>query len=198
MKSVVYNLFHYFGEPYSVLFDDVPEELNVNHATHIIPGQTEFIVTADEGSKIALVINNEIYSVETATGSPITMPIFDPQEGDTLHVTVTKHNHIRYHSLVPCQTGMGIETVLTDEIFTVFPNPADEKINIKFKPKTKGLIQISLVDLSSRELINKQFSCNNATGNIFTLNIEDLDDGIYLLNFRSVDYCFSKKIIIKH
>ena len=198
MKTVVYNLFHYFGEPYSVLFDDVPEGLNVDHADHITPGQTEFLVTANDGSKVALVLNDKICSVETSTGNQMSMPILGPSEGDTLHITVTMHNHVRYHALAPCQTGIGVEDNTVFDLIDIFPNPADEAININFKHKTEGLIQVSLVDLSSRELINTQFRCNNATGNIFTLNTKDLDNGIYLLNFRSMDYCFSEKLIIKH
>jgi len=195
MKSAVYNLFHYFGEPWSVLHDQIPQPLTVNHSSFITPGQTEFAVTANEGSVVALILNGEICSVEYANGGQVIMPIFEPLEGDTLHVTVTKHNHVRYHSEVLCQTGIGID----EQNFTcqpdVFPNPIKHEIHVNFKKIVCGNISFTLTDSYSRVVFSSTIASSKKQ---HLIKVNEFAAGIYILKVTWENSSIIKKIIIQH
>jgi hypothetical protein len=195
MKSVVYNLFHYFGEPYSVLHDQVPQPLDVSHANFFLPDQTEFPIIADEGSTVSLVLNNEICSVEISDGTYLVMPLFDHQLGDTLHVTVTKQNHIRYHSMVICQLGIGIEEENLSGQIEIFPNPADKQFQISFKKEISGNISISLTDMYSREIKTTFVASSNKSS---VIEVKDIKPGVYLLKIEGDDFSFTEKVIVQH
>ena len=195
MKSVVYNLFHYFGEPYSVLHDQVPQPLNVSHANFILPGQTEFSVIADEGSTVSLVLDNEICSVEISDGTYLMMPVIGHQLGDTLHITVTKQNHTRYHALAICQLGIGIEEGNPISHIEIFPNPASKQIQIKFKKAVTGNISVKLSDMQSRIIKSTYQVVSSKT---ITMEVGDLESGIYLLKISGENFSVAEKVIVKH
>ncbi len=99
-KEVTYNLFHHHGDAFSVVYSEVPQDLTVVHNEEIVAGEISFTVTADEGSLIALSVNNELLGTAEGTGSPVTIDIDAQYPPNKLLVTVTKQNYYRYESLV--------------------------------------------------------------------------------------------------
>jgi len=100
-KEVTYNLFHHHGDAFTVVYSEVPQDLTVLHDPVLLGGIDSYTVMADDGSFIALTVNNQIIGVAEGTGAPVSISI-DPQlPGDEMLVTVTKQNYYRYTSLVP-------------------------------------------------------------------------------------------------
>lgn len=99
-KEVTYNLFHHHGDAFSVVYSEVPQLLTVVHDQALVAGEIGFTVTADNGSLIALTVNNVIIGTADGTGSPVVIDIPAQFPPDKIKVTVTKQNYYRYESIV--------------------------------------------------------------------------------------------------
>jgi hypothetical protein len=69
----------------------------------LLPGATEFAVTANAGALIGLTVDGEIIGVGEGTGSPVQIQIEPQQPGTTMIVTVTLANYYRYEQEVPVE-----------------------------------------------------------------------------------------------
>ena len=63
------------GDPYQVVYSEVPQNLTINYQ-ELFEGETVLYISADAGAKIALVSNGEILATGTGTGgmTGITIP----------------------------------------------------------------------------------------------------------------------------
>ncbi len=95
-KNTVYYLFHLFGDAFTTVYTEMPQNLNVVHNPVIITGVPTFDVSADENSLIALTLNGEIVGVAEGTGSPVSIDIPVITPGNVVILTVTKQNYYRY------------------------------------------------------------------------------------------------------
>ena len=95
-KPTVYYLFHMFGDAFTTVYTEMPQNLSVVHSPVIITGVPVFDVTADANSLIALTLNGEIIGTAEGTGFPVSIniPIINP--GNTVTLTITKQNYYRY------------------------------------------------------------------------------------------------------
>ncbi len=95
-KNTVYYLFHLFGDAFTTVYTEMPQNLTVAHNPVMVTGVPTFDVTADVNSLIALTLNGEIVGVAEGTGSPVSIevPVINP--GNTVILTVTKQNYYRY------------------------------------------------------------------------------------------------------
>jgi len=113
-KEVTYNLFHHHGDAFSVVYSEVPQNLTVAHDAGIIAGETSFVVSADEGSFIALTVDNEIIGTATGTGAPVSIPIIAQMPPNHIIVTITKQNFYRYESSVEVIPPSGPYVIYND------------------------------------------------------------------------------------
>jgi hypothetical protein len=95
-KAVTYYLFHHHGDAFMTVYSEMPQNLTVAHEPVILSGLGIFNVTADNGSLIALTLNNEILAVAEGTGSPVSLSIPAVTPGETVKLTITKQNYYRY------------------------------------------------------------------------------------------------------
>lgn len=100
-KEVTYHLFHHFGDAFSSIFSEVPEELVVIHNEVLMGASSTFTVQADTASLIALSVNGEIIGVADATGLPVDVEIQPQIPGTVVDLVVTKTNHFRYEVSLP-------------------------------------------------------------------------------------------------
>ncbi|MBN3034729.1 MAG: T9SS type A sorting domain-containing protein [Bacteroidales bacterium] len=102
-KMVTYNLFHHHGDAFNWVYSEVPQNLTVSHESSLAPGATTFEVTADDGSFIALSVNDEIIGTGDGTGAPVSIEIPSQTPPGQMRVVVTKQNYYRYEALVDIQ-----------------------------------------------------------------------------------------------
>ncbi len=107
-KQLTYHLFHYHGDPISVMNCEVPQPLSVEHADCCLIGDTSFTVQADEGALIGLTVDGDLIGVGTGTGLPEPIPIIAPTEQGTLRITATKQNRLRYDACVPIRDASAV------------------------------------------------------------------------------------------
>ncbi|MBE0639753.1 MAG: hypothetical protein IH598_14640 [Bacteroidales bacterium] len=103
-KEMTYHVFHYFGDVYTTLYSEMPQEMNVVHNPGIVGGTDVFEIMADVGSLIGLSVNGELIASATGTGAMIAIPIPPQYYPDHLDVVVTKPNHYRYEAEVMVYT----------------------------------------------------------------------------------------------
>ncbi len=75
------------------------------------------------------------------------------------------------------------------EVISVFPNPANEQVNILFKNNT-GRYSLQITDHSGREI-----AAYSLEGEANTLDLNTLKPGIYILRFISDNQTFIKKLL---
>ncbi len=106
-KVHTYHLFHHHGDAFITLYDQVPQQLTVNHAGALLGGAPSFSVTANQDAVIALTVGGNIIGTAEGTGGPVEINIPAQSPGDTMLVTVTKYNYYRYEGRVPVIPPLG-------------------------------------------------------------------------------------------
>ena len=76
----------------------------------------------------------------------------------------------------------------------VYPNPAQQELNIVFLDNQRGELQLSLIDIQGRELIRQEAA---RSLNQLQLNISSLPVGIYFLRVQSDAASVTKKVTIQ-
>ncbi|MCK4979483.1 MAG: hypothetical protein KAS62_03755, partial [Candidatus Delongbacteria bacterium] len=90
-------LFHLHGDPYMVVYTEVPQDLTVSKQD-LYDGETICYVSADLGANIALVANGEILGTGTGTGGMVGITIPPQLLSTEVILTVTKQNYFRYET----------------------------------------------------------------------------------------------------
>ncbi|MDP4281529.1 MAG: C25 family cysteine peptidase, partial [Bacteroidota bacterium] len=119
-KTVTYNLFHFHGDAFSVMYYEVPSALTVTHNTDIPEGDTIITVTANQNALIALTINNVIIATAVGNGNtPVEITIPPQTVGTQIVITVTKQNFYRYKAYIPVVPGFFADfTTSTNQVCT--------------------------------------------------------------------------------
>ncbi len=85
-----------------------------------------------------------------------------------------------------------ITSVFDNGSLKVYPNPAENMLNIDFNAVASDDIQVALIDISGRRVMNMVYKANFG-GNTINIDVSDYSRGVY---FLSVDG-FNKKVVIK-
>jgi hypothetical protein len=104
-KKITYQMFTAHSDVFLRLFTEVPQTNNVNHAEVTLAGNPHFLISAGEGTLIALTTevdgNLEILAAEVATGGVQTLTIPSTLISTTeINVVVTGQNYLRYEAVV--------------------------------------------------------------------------------------------------
>src|SRR5690606_31358750 len=87
-------------------------------------------------------------------------------------------------------TETGIEVIKVRELgfyreyfkdLSVYPNPADQVLNVSYTKLVSEHVQVQLLDLSGQVIL--QQDVRHGYGQGFQLDVSGLTDGMYLLNF---------------
>ncbi len=97
-------------------------------------------------------------------------------------------------SLDICSLVLGVE-VNEFQNFVIFPNPNNGNFTVQFNSISNNQIQIDVHDIRGREVFSKNY---NNTG-LFneSLNLENLQSGVYLVSVQDGNKKIVKKIIVQ-
>ena len=88
------------------------------------------------------------------------------------------------------------ELKMEENEFEVYPNPASNQLNIRLHNTNTAILSLTLFDVSGRTVLHKtEFSGNK---NDYQVNIDHLNNGLYLLKINSVEKTITKRIILKN
>lgn len=104
-------------------------------------------------------------------------------------------------------TTVGVNNIADKNTISIYPNPVSGILNLEYQSdKTaspvglaSGLwprerIEIEIINLLSQKVLEKTFETVSG-GNIITLEVDQIPSGVYLLQVKSKDSIFTKKII---
>ena len=107
-------------------------------------------------------------------------------------------NEIRYLELDTTElsgTSTGITYNNLDIKFSVYPNPAKNQITVDFSSTNNKSSNLIISDILGKTV--KEFSVNSSNGiNRIDINLNNLNDGIYFINFSNNEIKSTKKLVI--
>jgi Secretion system C-terminal sorting domain len=116
---------------------------------------------------------------------------------EVLHYTFTDnspHSGLSYYRIrqtdfngkTTASSWKSIDFAVAPQHLALFPNPASKYINCSFKADEKGLIEISITDITQKELL--KYRTEMASGqNRIPVNIESIPDGVYFIRLKNAD-----------
>ncbi len=117
LKRYYYEGYHVLGDPSLDFWTDIPDNMTVTHDAIVFPGASNFTVTVNHGGtplQNALVCcwipdqSPQIHvSDYTDASGFVNLSISPTTPGDTMYVTVTKHNYIPYEEYALVTTSSG-------------------------------------------------------------------------------------------
>ena len=79
--------------------------------------------------------------------------------------------------------------------FSLYPNPANNNVIIKYLPAGNEEVQLRVFDLSGKSVFEKTIPNGH---NLFQLESADWNAGLYFVEMRSGNHISSKKLLIEH
>lgn len=201
-KIVTYHLFHHHGDAFMTVYSEVPQNLTVSHANSIDASDTNFYVTANAGSFIALTFNGMILGTATGTGSPVSVHVCGGQcEPDSMNVVVTMQNYYRYHAKVkvigtPVNIQPVTEVPQNYSLSQNYPNPFNPVTKIKFALPKISSVKLIVYDILGRqvqELINSRM---NPGYHEFNFTASELPSGVYFYKLTAGEFTDVKKMTL--
>jgi N-acetylneuraminic acid mutarotase len=86
----------------------------------------------------------------------------------------------------------GINEILLGQELVVFPNPAYQKLNIKFNEQNSGLVTLSIMDITGREVLSCEKNVNN---DIIQIDVSSLPPAMYFISIKNKDMTIIQKFI---
>jgi hypothetical protein len=81
--------------------------------------------------------------------------------------------------------------------FSVYPVPANDRINIEFGGNVKGTIKLTFTDVTGRIVYSGDYN-DAQNAQVHSINTSEYAEGLYLLNVISEGWKHTKKIVIRH
>ncbi len=98
--------------------------------------------------------------------------------------------------ITPFVIGAGVKNILPDNRLNVYPNPASGVLNIQWKNQSTGNGHVVITDVVGREVYQSAININAASGQT-RINLEGLQDGMYLITIKSDNINYSGQLLIK-
>jgi hypothetical protein len=84
-----------------------------------------------------------------------------------------------------------------DVNFSIYPVPANDRINIQFGYNATEIISLNITDLTGRIIYSEDFN-DSHQGQVHTINSSNYAEGMYLLHVISAGNRSTKKIVVRH
>lgn len=122
------------------------------------------------------------------------------QNTGTYTVCVTALDPITEDSSTYCQevvvTGTKVDNASSNNVFTLYPNPAKDVIYLNIKSLNNPQIEVSINDLSGR-IIKKEIVKSSELKNNWALNVSALPSGSYIIKVNAGMNLTYNKLLIK-
>jgi hypothetical protein len=117
--------------------------------------------------------------------------------GMGFHRMLTPEGFLLFDTDNPLQFADEGGMLTEDSSISLFPNPADASVQLSASLDETSDVIIEVIDKSGQVVLTKTSS--NATEGIFTetLNLEDLDTGIYFVKFKAGEFTKIEQLIIR-
>jgi len=186
-------------------------------------GEVSLVAPADGGVNVTTlpvfewkkIENIGFYNMELDTSSSFANPVYK-----TFHKTATADTiftellpHTTYYWRMRAATSVdstdwsapfefttaspyGINDNLNNSNISIYPNPSiTGKVNIQIPAISNQKINLSVVNLVGQEIYSEALQLKSGS-NLFTINLQDNENGIYFIRLQSDDITLTRKIIL--
>lgn len=151
--------------------------------------QTTLTANATFASYQWLDCDNAYSSINGATNQS-----YQPGANGNYAVEVTQ-NSCTDTSLCYQVTGVGIQESLSDQSWNIFPNPTDGRFRIS-DAIVGTKFELELYDIQGKLVFREAISMKDANGAI--INIEGIEDGMYILHIKSDQTLITRRLLIRN
>jgi hypothetical protein len=138
------------------------------------------------------IIYPENYSFYTTPSSVITL---STSAESVTGINFKQHN--TYGTITPISpTSTSVATTIAQE-FNIYPNPTTGNIFIQWASKTTGNADVTITDVTGRTVLSSTININAASGQS-QLNVNDLNNGIYLISIKGEGLNYNGKVMVQH
>ncbi|MDO6595462.1 T9SS type A sorting domain-containing protein [Oceanihabitans sp. 2_MG-2023] len=110
--------------------------------------------------------------------------------------TLTKNIKLGYRNSKKVQEEVCCDSFNLEENIVVYPNPASVNLNIEFKTAIEGNYDFEIFNLNGvRFYDDKNYHIKNQL--IKTINVEKLEDGVYVLKIKQGSKTHSSMFVVK-
>ncbi|TSJ48197.1 C25 family cysteine peptidase [Fluviicola chungangensis] len=181
-----------FGDPSAMFRNKQTLPITVTHTGNVPMNTTSITATCDvDGALVAVSQNNVLLGSAISSGGQAVITFPTLTTNDYLIVTATKQNYATYQHAVQVANGpLGIEDLNME--FSVYPNPANEELQVVVSNGTAESIRI--IGLDGKVVWTNQF----LNGNHETIQTASLKAGSYIIEIYSEGQSVRKNIQIMH
>lgn len=174
----------------------------------ITPDSVDYVETTQSTAQIDAVENATAYEW---TMEPATAGTF---EGEGMEVLINWNTEYTGTVMVMARAqndcGFGewspaTEVVLSstvglytnnDQNFKLYPNPSDGNIHLDFGNEVSGKLQINVTNTLGKVVFAEEIDANTINGK-HLLELQQLDNGVYLIQITAIDYNAVKQLVIR-
>ncbi len=113
----------------------------------------------------------------------------------TFNVDPADQTYFKDMSLDYDPVGTGFENIIGNQSLSVFPNPAREVLHIQFQSEENGPVDVQLIDLLGRVIMQKQLTKSDL-GN-YQLQLSNAAKGTYILKLTVNQKEIKQKVVIQ-
>jgi hypothetical protein len=95
------------------------------------------------------------------------------------------------------QQPTGVEPIVIANEFSTYPNPTTGKLNLNFTLATDSDVTLDLWDIAGRSMMTQNLENQSEGSHQIALNLESIQDGLYILKIRTQNGEKSTRILIK-
>jgi hypothetical protein len=163
-----------------------------------LPADYDLYLKNTSGTNLATSANggltNELIKYNTTSAATYIIRVFGYSGAN--NATQCYNLNIQASS-TPFRTSGSETSISTDEVsvLKVYPNPANDILNLEFNSLTDAIISISVTDLVGKTVLNAQKA--GVTGmNNFEISLKDLNRGVYFVEVNNGVNREIKKIVV--
>lgn len=183
----------FFGDPSVEFRNKLTQNLTATHVSQISQETTNVNVNCNiENALISISQNNVLIGKGNITGGSANISFNTLSSSLPLTVTATKQNYSAYQGTVQVGNGgLGVSSLTMDNIL-IYPNPADQLLNVKL-PEGE-YYHLQLIDITGKvvQTIKGEKGILN-----YQFDVKDLAPGMYQLLIQNDNGSGAKKIIIR-
>jgi Secretion system C-terminal sorting domain len=102
-----------------------------------------------------------------------------------------------FNLVVDGQNQVAVNELLNrEQPITCYPNPANDKYNVRFNSGMEGVAVVQVTDINGR--IVDATTLNNIYNGTFELNTLPLENGIYTMTVQNAGQVYTKRFVVSH
>jgi len=196
----VYGLFRNLGENFFAVASLDIETASIADTAYVIDDLQYFVQGASVFHQMSQnyilyyiddLNNSRLLSVDVSLGNLTANPVISDYLTE-LEVDNFDFAMMAYHGI----TSLDESSPITGDNLTVFPNPAGERISVRYNAYSEEDAVISLFDMSGKRVMQRELP--QPVDGIFTIkfDVSNFQGGMYLLHFMYHDRVETERIII--